>query len=255
MYVRLTLASAVIGVEPPSSHPFEHWTPPVSVGRRRYKAIAFTASVALHGVLLLLAAFWSTQIASTNYAKPSPPAPIRITLQAASEPPSNVSREDRQGLQSASSASLPSPPVNADVLKTLPEPGQSLSANSDKVPPRVVLPANISAPVVASKKPRPLLISPEAVAEAAKAALAAEQYGDGFTTQGAVVLDPALREQLNTALRRTGNVGSEGSPEPVYDGAGWTQQVQIGDKCFKVQSANPLDSTSHEAWYPSPCPR
>ena len=32
MYVRLTLASEVIGVEPPSSHPFEHWTPPVSVG-------------------------------------------------------------------------------------------------------------------------------------------------------------------------------------------------------------------------------
>ena len=174
---------------------------------------------------------------------------------AASEPRSNASREDRQGLHSASSASLPSPPVNADVPKTLPRPEQSLSADTDNVPPRIVLPANISAQVVASKKPRLLLISPEAVAEAAKGALAAEQYGDGFTTQGAVVLDPALREQLNTALRRTGNVGSEGSPEPVFDGAGWTQQVQIGNKCFRVQSANPLDSTSHEAWYPSPIPR
>jgi hypothetical protein len=255
MYVRLTLASAVIGVEPPSSHPFEHWTPPVSVGRRRYQAVAVVASVALHGLLLLLAGLCLTQSISTNDAKPSPSAPIRITLEAASEPPRNASRDDHSALHSASSASLPSPPTNADVPKTLPEPKQSLSADSDKVPPRVVLPANISAPVVASKKLRPLLISPEAVAEAAKAALAAEQDGDGFTTQGAVVLDPALREQLNTALRRTGNVGSEGSPEPVFDGAGWMQQVQIGKKCFRVQSANPLDSTSREAWYPSPCPR
>ena len=255
MYVRLTLASAVIGVDVPSSNPFEHWTPPVSVGRRCYQAVAVVASVALHGLLLFLAGLWLTQSISTNDAKPSPSAPIRIKLQAASEPPRNVSRDDHTALQRVSGEVLQSTPANPDASKMLPEPQQSLSDDSDKLPPPAVPPANMSDPTATSKKAGPLFISAEAVAEAAKAALAAEQHREGLTTQGAVVLDPALREQLNTALRRTGNVGPEGSPEPVFDGAGWTQQVQIGDQCFRVQSANPLDSTSREAWYPSPCPR
>ena len=76
-----------------------------------------------------------------------------------------------------------------------------------------------------------------------------------LTDNGAALVDSALAAQLNQAPRRKGFV-----PEELHAGLGgsfgggaWTDYLRMGDDCFQVVQADPLDSLSTETWYRVRC--
>ena len=78
----------------------------------------------------------------------------------------------------------------------------------------------------------------------------------GMSDNHAVVMDSELLRTLNKATRRTGLIAEPtgGTMDTTFSGGTWNEFVRVGGSCFRVQQANPLDSTSREMWYQVDCP-
>jgi hypothetical protein len=78
------------------------------------------------------------------------------------------------------------------------------------------------------------------------------QDHSGYTQSGAVVMNGSLLSTLNQSSQKIGPLNST-SPMTSYDGGAWSDFIKMGDKCFRVEAANPLDELSVEKWYRVAC--
>lgn len=81
-----------------------------------------------------------------------------------------------------------------------------------------------------------------------------EQEASAPTTGGTVV-DRALARHLSRAPRRTGVAAEQrgAAQDNSFSAGSWVDQVRIGDSCFRVRRANPLEPLDHEMWYMAEC--
>jgi len=75
-----------------------------------------------------------------------------------------------------------------------------------------------------------------------------------YSDNGAVVMNRELREFINRAPRASLGALPESTLGGGMDGVTPTQFFRMGDACFQVQSANPLEPISHEMWFRIACP-
>jgi len=75
----------------------------------------------------------------------------------------------------------------------------------------------------------------------------------GLTANGAVVMDGELLKALNENKAPAPISNTDTSFILNAAGSGQTHFMKIGEKCFRVVEADPLDSGSVESWWPVRC--
>jgi hypothetical protein len=80
-----------------------------------------------------------------------------------------------------------------------------------------------------------------------------EDTADALSENGAVVMDKWLLMTLNKAEKVNPGTGLGPAPGVSFDGLSLAEFIQVGNKCFQVELANPLDSLSQETWYRVKC--
>ena len=75
------------------------------------------------------------------------------------------------------------------------------------------------------------------------------------TVNGAVVMNQTVRTALqqNPGIKNFTTAAADSHRPATYDAGSWTEWVQLGDKCFQVKKANPLETYSNEIWYRTAC--
>lgn len=77
----------------------------------------------------------------------------------------------------------------------------------------------------------------------------------GISENGAVVLNSELLRQLNQSSRSEPGIADNdiASVHSSFSGGSWTDHIRLGDSCFRVTQADPLDPVSQETWYRIKC--
>lgn len=143
-------------------------------------------------------------------------------------------------------------PVAAKVVKVVENPAQeNTAASSDQ--PSTNVPSNQKRQENSEFLPStPVLkLGKEAMQEAIETTLQSPDHS-GYTQSGAVVMNGSLLSTLNQSSQKIGPLNST-SPMTSFDGGSWSDFIKMGDKCFRVEAANPLDELSVEKWYRVAC--
>ncbi|RLA40534.1 MAG: hypothetical protein DRR42_25765 [Gammaproteobacteria bacterium] len=148
-------------------------------------------------------------------------------------------------------AVLRKPPLNTQPAQSLEE----LSVlSSRKPPPSIALSPQRPKTRTAPQK---LRIDNESIAAAIRGLNAAHGPLEFFSENGAIVVNADLLKTLNQSERRQGIVAGNQFRDfdSSFSGGVWSDFVQMGDRCFRVVHANPLESMSREMWYRTKCSR
>jgi hypothetical protein len=142
--------------------------------------------------------------------------------------------------------------------------GQAAAANSAVVAPTAPLPAQDAPGAVIESQPRgPATPANPAADESAMTRsldltlppLPSDAVVPGITS--GTVFDPGLRRRI--AAQRSARAASRDAPagyagQESFEGGRWRQFLRLGDSCFQVVGADPLDSLGSEQWYRVRCP-
>jgi hypothetical protein len=182
----------------------------------RFLLICLVISLAIHLVAWL-------QYQLTSKAGPTAATPLTVVLRTA--PQTVAPKVPETNL----------PPISETPTPTLPPADVSTIITSAS---RLALPRRVD------KKPLDLSLPPfEDEAE---------------LSPGSIVVDPRLREQLITwSLRNTTRAAVPGfsalDTNQSQQGGRWATLVQLGNKCFRILEANPLEPFSQEQWFAIDC--
>jgi hypothetical protein len=100
-----------------------------------------------------------------------------------------------------------------------------------------------------------LRISREDMEAAIRPPDAADNDWNGLSDNGAIVIKPDLLARLNQSERRLGLMPDDRAPQfnSSFSAGAWTDFVRIGNTCFRVIQANPLEPVPQETWYRIKC--
>lgn len=221
-------------------HDFDFSTEP-SPARplRRAFAVALAFSVCLHiAVVPQLELFIRPKLVTP------PLASVKLILTAAkppapSDPPADAITNTPAGTEAPASSPAPDTGTVPEIRDTPP--------TSPPEAKRTEATATIAAPL-----PR---ISREALSAIAAESISDEQ-GASPPTMNGTIADPRLRDKLAQIRAQQSPLDLVTQPEAAasFDGAGWSEFVQMGSRCFRVVAADPLTPGSTEMWYREKCP-